>query len=103
MNARDRKQIDKLFNKIEILNNSIEQKDKLSINMHYKIDKILSVLEDDPNSNNIGLISKVNKLEKSIHRLNNANLIIKRASVFLLTIAAGLITFIIKNIISKEL
>lgn len=102
MNAQDRKQIDKLFDKIEEVNKSIEVSEKNSLKMYYKIDKILNTLEDDPNSNSIGLITKVNQMEKDVENLVNSNLLVKRASVFLLTIAGGIITFIIKSLISKN-
>jgi len=87
MNAKEKSQITDLITAI----------DKHNLKLHNKIEKILSTLEDDPNSSSVGLISKVNALESDVKRLVMFSRNAKRVAGI---VATG-ITFIIGILIKR--
>lgn len=69
-----------------------------NIKHYYSIKNIESILQDDPNSNTVGLLTKVNRLDEEVRKITAMNKIVKRASVFMLTLAGGVATFLIKRL-----
>lgn len=102
MNVQDRKLFDDLTSKLDSLDIKVEKSDKNNIKLYHRIDKILMKLEDDPNSTDEGLITKVNKIEQDLASIKALNVMIKRASIFLFSIAGAVITFVIKNFFKPE-
>lgn len=89
MTAKEKIELADLFAKIENM-------DKKSIKLFYRVESVLDILEDDPNSNSEGLISKVNNLDSQVQKLMQMNTAIKRATVFFFTILGSLATWAIK-------
>ena len=75
MNAKEQVQISEL----------IAALDKHNLKLHSKIEEILSTLEDDPNSNNIGLKSRVNNLSEEVKQLTAMSRNLKRIGGFIAT------------------
>lgn len=69
-----------------------------NIKHYYSIKNIESILQDDPNSNTAGIVTKVNKLDEEVRKIIAMNRIVKRASVFMLTLAGGVAAFLIKRL-----
>ena len=89
MTAKEKIELADLFAKIENM-------DKKNIKLFYRVESVLDILEDDPNSNSEGLISKVNNLDDQVAKLMQMNTAIKRATVFFFTILGSLATWAIK-------
>ena len=82
MNAKEQSQITDLITSL----------DKHNIKINNKIEKILTTLEDDPKSNNVGLISRVNDLNHEVEKLRGLSVGLKRiggAVATALTIIGG--------------
>jgi hypothetical protein len=94
MNAKEQIQVNELYSKIETV-------EKHNIKLYYRMEKVLGLLEDDSNSNTKGLISKVNDLDSQVEKLIVMNSAIKKASVFLITILGGLVTYAAKLVFFK--
>lgn len=97
MNEQDRKTIGVLFSKLDALDNKVDISDKQNLKLYHRIDKILMKLEDDPHSNSEGLITKVNRMEVDMIDVKSLHGFVKRASVFVLTITSGIVTYIVKD------
>lgn len=81
---------------VETLSDRIVDLEKTNIKLYNRIDRLVSVLEDDPNSTRQGLISQVNTLSEDVDKLIYMNQSIKKVSMFFLTIVSGIATFVIK-------
>tara|TARA_R110000772_G_scaffold31949_1_gene78529 strand:+ start:2130 stop:2399 length:270 start_codon:yes stop_codon:yes gene_type:complete len=78
MNAKEQVQISEL----------IAALDKHNLKLHSKIEEILSTLEDDPTSNNIGLKSRVNNLNEEVKQLTAMSRNLKRIGGFIATVTS---------------
>lgn len=87
MNAKEQIQITEL----------IAALDKHNIKMHNKIEAILSTLEDDPNSNNVGLKTRVNDLTEEVKQLTAMSRNLKRVGGFVATITTILGGFLLNK------
>lgn len=65
-------------------------------NMKGDIKEILSILRDDPNSTSEGLVSRVNRIERSTNDLKEANRLLKRIMVFVGTVTTALVIYWLK-------
>jgi len=103
MNAKDRTDIQELRDLITV--NQKETRDTLddikahNIKHYYSIKNIESIIQDDPSSSRIGLITQVNSLNDKVEGMSLIHRKIKRATVFLASIVGGLITFLIKKLL----
>tara|TARA_R110000796_G_scaffold31086_4_gene82681 strand:- start:454 stop:723 length:270 start_codon:yes stop_codon:yes gene_type:complete len=87
MNAKEQIQITEL----------IAALDKHNIKMHNRIELILSTLEDDPNSNNVGLKTRVNDLTEEVKQLTSMSRNLKRVGGFVATITTILGGFLLNK------
>lgn len=83
MNAKERGQITELA----ILVGEI-RKDNI---------QILSILRDDPNSNSVGLITKVNDLDKQVGQLVSMSKNIKKISAIVSVLLTPIIGYFVKE------
>jgi|TARA_R110000744_G_scaffold224272_1_gene342874 hypothetical protein len=83
MNAKERGQITELA----ILVGEI-RKDNI---------QILSILRDDPNSNSVGLITKVNNLDKQVGQLVSMSKNIKKISAIVSVLLTPMIGYFVKE------
>tara|TARA_R110002049_G_scaffold53852_7_gene150298 strand:- start:5154 stop:5438 length:285 start_codon:yes stop_codon:yes gene_type:complete len=94
MSEHDKNGINKILKKIEI----VEAK---NIKLYYRMEKILSQLEDDPKSNSKGLISKVNDLDNQVEKLLIMSSAARKVTIFIVTVLTGLTTYAAKLIFFK--
>jgi type II secretory pathway predicted ATPase ExeA len=87
MNSKEQSQITEL----------IATLDKHNIKLHNKIEAILSTLEDDPTSNNIGLKTRVNDLTEEVKQLTAMSKNLKRLGGFVATISTLLAGFFLNK------
>ena len=92
MNKTDREDIKGLYGKFEEL-------DKKNLKLYIKIEKILDILDDSDSSDTKGLVSRVNELDNNVANLLIMNRLLKRASVFIMTMMGGLLSFLAKHFI----
>lgn len=90
MDAREKKQLQDLTDKLKGL-------EKRNVKLYYRMEQVLSKLEDDDKTNSIGLISTVNQLEKQVNDLLIMNSAIKKLTVLFFTIVGTVATFVIKR------
>ena len=81
---------------VESLKDAINQMDKNNLKLHHKIERVIAVLEDDPNSARTGLITQVKQLNEDVEKLMYMNKTLKRASMFFLSILSAMATMALK-------
>ena len=59
--------------------------------------QILSILRDDPNSNSVGLITKVNNLDKQVGQLVSMSKNIKKISAIVSVLLTPMIGYFVKE------
>jgi hypothetical protein len=89
MNSVDRKEMSDIKSKIELLEQN-------QTNMSKKMDRVLMALEDDRNSNQTGLITKVNDLKDEVERLMYLNASIKKVFWWIMGIVGSIVGLLIK-------
>jgi len=80
----------------------LEEVDKRNIKLYLKMNRVLNILEDDSTSSSVGLVSRVNELEEMVSKLMVMNVALKRVSVFFITVAGGVATFIINHFLTNK-
>lgn len=95
MNAKDKMEFKDLAEKIDTV-------DKNNLKLYHRMEKILSILEDDSHSSSEGLITRVNNLNKQVDNLMVMNKAIQKVSVFLIGIVGSISTYFLKIFFFNE-
>ena len=93
MTQKEKIEVRDLRDKLDVLDENGRERNQQLLQLSFKIDKILDILQDDPNSSSTGLISKVNQHEDALKNIKSQS----KAMSFIISISAAVITFVVNT------